>query len=671
MDIVFSSVTSSLLNVHPLTTVNGNICYEIRTSDGPVRYMFTPESTTFIATKYDDVIHIFNLKQDRVFPDEFKEYIEQIREKLNEFFFKKLSIGESTSLWRNINDNSHNFAIIRQTSSEFKPLIDLSNAKRIVAQLSDALQPTCPGFHLQIDYITSFPTDSVVSLYSDIPLNSYFQPQIALCLFTGNNCVSSITINVTKTEITIDSKTNEQYEGRKFNTLLRAVVIIISKNLNERAKILVSIATNAISALLMIKRFNAVLRDGDISSKTVPPEKLDQVVKDYIRQHAAMETCVELNEVNIANATAVFHETIPRMNCGPLKSGRIVFSSAALLNIRPLTTVNGNICYEIRESAECECPVKYVWTLESTTFIAIAMKYDDVIHIFNLKQDGVFPDEFKEYIEQIKPKLYAYFESGVGIGKAFMISDEINRRDNPYNFAIIRQVSSSYQGKPLIDLSNAKRIVDQLNAALQPTCPGFRLGIDYITAFPPGSIASLYTDLFTNSYFQPQIVLCLFTGNNCVSSIIIKVTKTEMTIDSKTNELYEGRKFNTLLRAVAIIVSTSLNERAERLVSSASNVISALLMIKRFNAVPRNGDISSKTVPPEKLDKVIKAHFDHVGGMETCVELNEENIANATTVFHETIQRMNCGPLKGGMKRTRKPRKQKKQIKTKRTRKPH
>ena len=326
----------------------------------------------------------------------------------------------------------------------------------------------------------------------------------------------------------------------------------------------------------------------------------------------------------------------------------IVYSSNDLLNIRPLTTVNGNICYEIRESAECECTVKYVWTLETTIFIAIAMKYDDDIHIFNLKQDGDFPDEFQGYIERIKPKLYAYFKSGVGVGKAFMISDEINRRDNPYNFAIIRQVSSSCQCKPLIDLSNAQSIVHQLNAALQPTCPGFHLHIDYITSFPPDSSVSLYTDLFINSYFQPQIVLCLFTGNNCVSSITIKVTGSEMTIDSRTNKQYMERKFNTLLRAVAIIISKSLNERAKRLVSSAENVISALLMIKRFNAVLRNGDISKFTISPEKLDKVIKDYFAHHAGMETCVELNEENIANASSVFHETIEIMNCDPLKGG-----------------------
>ena len=157
-----------------------------------------------------------------------------------------------------------------------------------------------------------------------------------------------------------------------------------------------------------------------------------------------------------------------------------------------------------------------------------------------------------------------------------------------------------------------------------------------------------------------QIVLCLFTGNNCVSSITINITRSEMTIDSRTNAQYEGRKFNTLLRAVAIIVSKSLNERAERLVSSAVNVVSALLMIKRFNAVLRNRDISSKTVPPEKLDKVIKDYFAHHEGMETYVELNEENIANAMDVFHKTIDRM----LKGGKKKyTRNVKKSKKHNK--------
>ena len=332
----------------------------------------------------------------------------------------------------------------------------------------------------------------------------------------------------------------------------------------------------------------------------------------------------------------------------------IVFSSVALLNIHPVTTVNGNICYGIKTD---DCPVRYVFASQSTTFIAT--KHDDVIHIFNLKHDGVFPDEFKEYIEQIRGKIYKFFEDSIVIGDYIRLWHEIN--DNSHNFAIIRQSSEC---KPFIDLSNAKMIVGQLNAALQPKCPEFHLHIDYISSFPPDSVVSLYSDISPNSYFHPQIILCLFTGNNCVSSIAINVTESEMTIDSKTNDLYLERKFNTLLRAVAIIVSTSINERAERLVSSAVNVVSALLMITRFNAVLRNGDISKFTISPEKLDKVIKDYFAHHAGMETCVELNEENIANATSVFHETIERMNCDPLKGGKKKyTRKVKKSKKHKK--------
>jgi hypothetical protein len=96
------------------------------------------------------------------------------------------------------------------------------------------------------------------------------------------------------------------------------------------------------------------------------------------------------------------------------------------------------------------------------------------------------------------------------------------------------------------------------------------------------------------------------------------------------------------------MISKGLNERAEQLVSDAINITSALLMIKHFNAVSQEGDISNITVEPKNLDQVVKDYFhQHDDRMETMVELNEENIANATTVFHETIPRMNCRPLEG------------------------
>jgi len=347
----------------------------------------------------------------------------------------------------------------------------------------------------------------------------------------------------------------------------------------------------------------------------------------------------------------------------------IVYSSTTLLNVRPLTVVNGNACYEI-EIRDKECPFKhaFVFTPHTTTFIAV--KHAGNIHIFNVKNDGDFPVGFKAYIDRITPSLMNFYDerNAFMLGKLFAISDEIND-ENPYGFVVISPKKPPCD--QLIALDGAKSTVRELNTYLHKKCPEFHLNIDYITSFPVGSTASLYSDVHLNAYIKPPLLLCLMHGDDCVSSITLKVHKSEsnISIDSRTNERCEGRKFNTLLRAVAIMISKSLSERTERLTSSAANIISAMLMIKRFSAVSEGGDIGKSTIPPDKLDKVIKDYFHHNGGIETHVVLNDVNIANATAVFHETIQRMNCTPLSGGLKRTRKTRKPMKPMKTRKTRK--
>ena len=357
---------------------------------------------------------------------------------------------------------------------------------------------------------------------------------------------------------------------------------------------------------------------------------------------------------------------------------KIVYSSTRLLNVRPLTVVNGNACYEI-EIRDKECPFKraFVFTPHTTTFIAV--KHAGNIHIFNVKNDNDFPDDFKAYIDGITPSLMIFYDERYAFmsGKLFVISNEINN-GNSHGFVIISPKNPPCD--QFIALDGAKSIVRELNAELQPTCPEFHLNIDYITSFPVGSTASLYLTVKLNAYIKPPLLLCLMHGDDCVSSITMKVHDSDISINSMTNKRCEGRKFNTLLRAVAIMISKSLSERTERLKSNAMNIISAMLMIKRFNAVSEGGDIIGKSaIPPDKLDKVIKDYFDQNGGMDTHVELNDVNTANALTVFHETIQRMNCTPLSGGFKRTkktrqprrtrkpRKPRKQRKQMNQRKT----
>ena len=352
----------------------------------------------------------------------------------------------------------------------------------------------------------------------------------------------------------------------------------------------------------------------------------------------------------------------------------IVYSSNALLNIRQLTVVNGNACYEIEvkdKDKEYPCKHKFMCTLQSTKFIA--MMHAGKLHIFNLMQDGMFPEDFRSYIDANREHLIKILNlSGTPQYKALR---EFST-NNPHNLAIIKPNSPPCD--QFLDLTVAKGIIHALNIKLQPTCPGFYLHIDYLTSFPMGSTVSMYSELGLNSFMRPPLLLCLMYGNECVSSITMKVREREIidiNIDSKTNKQYEGRKFNTLLRAVAIMISKGLSKSAEQLTSDAINQISARLMITLFNATRLDKTaIRYKTL--DELNKIIDDDFSVHGGMETRVELNEENIARATIVFHKTITRMNCTPLAGGRtmkpRKPRKPRKQRnpnKSMKSKKTRK--
>ena len=314
----------------------------------------------------------------------------------------------------------------------------------------------------------------------------------------------------------------------------------------------------------------------------------------------------------------------------------IVYSSTKLLNIKLLTVVNGNACYEIEVKDKAWCKHKFVCTLQSTKFIA--MIHDGNLHVFNLMQyqDGMFPEDFRRYIDENRVKILNLSDSSQ--------IHEFNS-ENPHNLTII--IPNSPPRCKFLDLNAAKGIIRVLNIKLQETCPEFYLHIDYLTSFPTGSTVTMYSAQQLNYFIMPPLLLCLMHGNECVSSITMVMDESKIfQIYSRTDPRCKKRGFNTLLRAVAIMISKVLNERAEQLVSDAINITSALLMIKHFNAVSQEGDISNRTVEPKNLDQVVKDYFhQHNDSMETMVELNEENIANATTVFHDTIQRMNCRPL--------------------------
>ena len=165
----------------------------------------------------------------------------------------------------------------------------------------------------------------------------------------------------------------------------------------------------------------------------------------------------------------------------------------------------------------------------------------------------------------------------------------------------------------MFKLDKAKDEVAILNAQLQKKCEKLSLEIGYHSEFKNRPNVSIYENM-TN----PQIILCLNQGTHCISSIACKITKSTKSkeISSKTHEAHEGKKYNTLMRAVILLVASSIEFKipknassskskrkskskskarssktrkakpgtVNKIISRSINPISTLLLVKYFNA---------------------------------------------------------------------------------------
>ncbi len=115
----------------------------------------------------------------------------------------------------------------------------------------------------------------------------------------------------------------------------------------------------------------------------------------------------------------------------------------------------------------------------------------------------------------------------------------------------------------MINIAKARKKIEEINAKLREKCDGkLHLDLDlYENMIRKRTNIALYDNSGT------EIVLCLNYSTtsayetrasvHCVSSIACKINKNagELEISSKTNENYEGKKYNLLLRSVCFAVA--------------------------------------------------------------------------------------------------------------------
>jgi hypothetical protein len=181
-----------------------------------------------------------------------------------------------------------------------------------------------------------------------------------------------------------------------------------------------------------------------------------------------------------------------------------------------------------------------------------------------------------------------------------------------------KKIYKKYLGGSAFDISEAIDLLNNLNRSLQEKCVNLEIRIGMITEMT-GQL-HVYSPKSKKS-----LVICLYYNNDCISSIQL-VINNGIEIRSFTDEMYSGKKYNTLLRCVLLILANKIKFNGEpinMLYSSATNPISAHLLMKNFNLRPSSRD----------------DNFEFTYFIDNKYKGDKENINDVVNKFYEAYPR--------------------------------
>lgn len=188
--------------------------------------------------------------------------------------------------------------------------------------------------------------------------------------------------------------------------------------------------------------------------------------------------------------------------------------------------------------------------------------------------------------------------------------------------------------RPRIDLTEAQKRLDT-----HFPCKDLTIRLDYIFNYPDETpMLLVYKPSWWSDRYYDSIVLTLNRGSRCVSSVVLKPTTDDSTLEitSMTRKEEEGNSYNKMLRSVAVFIASAF-PGITQLKSVAIHPASAWSLIKSYKL----------TEQYDYTREAINELFKNNGTMELYVPLNEDNSEKALAEF----QTVKC--TKGG-KRTRK-----------------
>jgi hypothetical protein len=195
-------------------------------------------------------------------------------------------------------------------------------AQTKITELNGHLQKKCPNLRLRLDFVKNL--SGTVTRYSRVvgPTTRARGKRLILCLYKDDSkCISSIEMNVFfGDEFTINSRTEEKEEGKKYNKMLRAVVMLVG-GLIPGINHLHSVAENPISAWLLIHNFQVkyntignddffnYLRTGNMDENNLSKEQIFAFYADKT-QNNLISLNIPFNTHNTNSAMKIFMNSV-------------------------------------------------------------------------------------------------------------------------------------------------------------------------------------------------------------------------------------------------------------------------------------------------------------------------------------------------------------------------
>ena len=245
-----------------------NIHYYYYNDNKCERYFVT--NAKYIGIVINRKFYVVNLRNN-TFPKKVKTIFNKINHKDIEYLINTIYSDSNKHIifdfetWKrseyidNIEKQITNFEFISPPKCINN--LDLRMAKKTLSYFNEKLN--CTGYKFDICFVNDMKNNTEISMFS-MNVNG-----LCLCMFHNESCISSITFyknNEHPNNIDISSFTKpvDNYADNNLNKLLRALAIVIAKDLYPDIKNLASIAINPVSAYILIKYLNGkIILDKD------------------------------------------------------------------------------------------------------------------------------------------------------------------------------------------------------------------------------------------------------------------------------------------------------------------------------------------------------------------------------------------------------------------------